>query len=166
MVKTLILIRHGHRDTSNRELDNGLSDKGRDQAKAVKRFFTSRFSEEDFKGGLWLVSSPKIRCIETLLPMTKSLDRPVDAHPQLDERNANEPSGRMEERVQTFLHEWTRSQAALTVLSSHGDWLPIATYHLLGLDIEPKKGSWLELEWSGGQAALKWYIPSFRHFYS
>lgn len=166
MVKTLILIRHAHRDTSERALDNGLSGKGREQAKAVRRFFMSRFQPEDLKNGLWLVSSPKLRCVETVLPLAKALDRAVDSHPQLDEQGPKESFERMQERVQAFIHEWTRSPIPTAVVCSHGDWLPLALFHLLGLHLEPKKGSWMELEWSGGRANLKWYIPTFKHFYS
>src|SRR4029079_6552406 len=90
MTKTLVLCRHGHRDNTKRELDNGLTDKGREQAKSIKRFFSERFSDEDLKKGVWFVSSPKLRCIETLQPTAKGLDRPVDAHPDLDEQSSRE----------------------------------------------------------------------------
>jgi broad specificity phosphatase PhoE len=170
MPKTLILIRHGHRDNSRRELDNGLSDKGREQARWVKTFFHRRFEAEDLSGGLWLVSSPKRRCRETLLPLAKSLEVAVDAHPGLDEQGADERGAReglqaFNERVHGFLDEWSRSPAGLTVLCSHGDWLPVAIFHLLGVRQEPKKGAWLELESDGGRAALKWCIPNFKYFY-
>lgn len=165
MAKTLVLIRHAHRDTTKRELDNGLDDKGREQAKAIRRFFSERFSVEDFKNGLWLASSPKLRCMETLQPAAKVAERTVDAHPDLDEGTMKEGEKGLDLRVQRVLQEWSQSKIGLTVLCSHGDWLPLAAYRLLGLHLEPKKGSWLELEWSGGQAVLRWYIPSFRHFF-
>src|SRR6185312_11499052 len=44
MTKTLVLCRHAHRDNSRRELDNGLTDKGREQAKNIRRFFGDRFA--------------------------------------------------------------------------------------------------------------------------
>ena len=165
MVKTLILIRHGHRDTTVRALNNGLSEKGREQAKAIKRFFAARFDEEQLKSGVWFVSSPKLRCMETLLPTAKAFQREVDAHPLLDEQNTKETGAKLEERVQSFLKEWSRSEMAVTVVSSHGDWLPLAMFQLLGLHFDPKKGSWFEVEWSMGRASLKWLIPSLKHFY-
>jgi len=163
MTKTLVLVRHAHRDTARRELDNGLSEKGRGQARWVKRFFDQRF--KDLDSGLWLVSSPKVRCLETLSPIAKSLGRPLDSHPLLDEQGAKEPFERFEERIHLFLHEWTRSSAPLTLLCSHGDWLPTAVFHLLGVQQDFKKGGWLELEWVNGGAALRWYVPSFKWFY-
>jgi broad specificity phosphatase PhoE len=165
MSKTLVLIRHGHRDNGRRELDNGLTDKGREQAKNIKRFFAERFSAEDITRGLWFVSSPKLRCMETLLPTAKACDRPVDANPDLDEQGTKENSSGFEARVKRFLSEWSSSKAGITVLCSHGDWLPLATAQLLGFHHEFKKGSWLEIEWESGSAYLKWYVPGFRAFY-
>lgn len=165
MDKTLIIIRHGSRDNTKREIDNGLDDKGKDQAKRIKRFFTSRFSQEDLKSGLWLVSSPKIRCVETLQPIAKALDRPVDIHPGLDEQAPREASAAMEARIQGFLSEWKKSTAGITVLSSHGDWIPMAVSRLLGLSVDPKKGSWLEIAGEAGFNSLRWYIPTFKHFF-
>lgn len=165
MTKTLIMIRHGHRDTTRRELNNGLSEKGREQAKSVRRFFNDRFEHLTQAGGLWLVASPKVRCVETLEPLARQLERDVDAHPELHEQGAREPRAAFEERIHSFIHEWTHASVETTILCSHGDWLPVAAYHLLGIAHEFKKGSWLELEWNGERAALKWYVPSFKTFY-
>ena len=165
MTKTLVLCRHGHRDNSKRELDNGLTDKGREQAKSIKRFFGDRFSADDLKRGVWFVSSPKLRCIETLQPTAKGLERSVDAHPDLDEQNSREGLPGLENRVKRFLSEWSASKVGITVVSSHGDWLPLATHMLLGIEQDFKKGAWLEIEWVSGQAYLKWYVPSFKPFY-
>lgn len=164
MQKTLILVRHAHRDNSRRELDNGLDDKGRDQAKALKKFFSERFSKDAFEGGLWLVSSPKVRCLETLEPIAKSVERKVDAHPALDEQGGRETAAAFEARVAAFLKEWRASHAAYTILCSHGDWLPAALRLLMGVGASFKKGSWLEIEWDGESPELKWYIPTFKYF--
>lgn len=158
MSKTLVLIRHAHRDTSQRENDNGLDDKGREQAKALRRFFTSRHAVDD--KAVWLVSSPKKRCLETLEPISRALDRPVDVHPLLDE------GGPLDGKVRSFLEEWKKSKVPLTLVCSHGDWLPVAIYQLFGLHLDVKKGCWLEAEIDGGGLSLKWYVPSFKHFYS
>ncbi len=153
MDKTLILVRHGHRDNSVRTLDNGLSDKGREQAKAIKRFFAARFPQEELKSGVWFVSSPKVRCIETLLPTAKAFNAEVDAHPLLDEQSSRERIDSLEARVQSFLKEWQKSDVSLTIASSHGDWLPLAMFILTGLHFDPKKGSWFEVDWLGGRAS-------------
>lgn len=165
MQKTLILIRHGHRDNSRRELDNGLTDKGREQAKGIKRFFTERFSKDEYGSGLWILASPKVRCIETLQPLAKAVDRPVDVHPSLDEQSGKEAGKAFEGRVQSFLKEWSESKTQITILCSHGDWLPVATKQLLGVFQDFKKGGWLEIEADGGFNALRWYVPTFKHFF-
>lgn len=166
MDKLLIMVRHGQRDTSQRELDNGLNDKGRDQARLLRRFFELRFDSDDLKSGLWVVSSPKRRCVETLTPIAKGIDREVDIHPDLDELGAKETMAAGQARIQRFLTEWRQSNAAITVLCSHGDWLPLATQQLMGVDLSFKKGSWLELEWADDRANLRWMIPSFKAIFS
>ncbi|MGE0529372.1 MAG: histidine phosphatase family protein [Bdellovibrionales bacterium] len=165
MDKILILIRHGHRDTSVRQMDNGLDKTGRAQAEAVGRFFRERFSSAQFANGLWLVASPKRRCVETLLPLAQDLGSSVETRSDLDEQAARESTESLHSRVHVFLQDWIASSVPVTVLSSHGDWLPLAVYHLIGLRQEPQKGSWTEIEWTGGRACLKWYIPTFKPFY-
>lgn len=65
-----ILIRHAHRDTADRAQDNGLSKKGREQAKRLRKYFEERFPEGE--GDLVLVTSPKKRCVETIEPIAES----------------------------------------------------------------------------------------------
>jgi broad specificity phosphatase PhoE len=85
--RKLIIVRHAHRDTSSgRERDNGLSERGREQAKAVSRYFRERFAKET----ALLLSSPKVRCIETLLPLSDRLDVEVQILDLLDEQNEGE----------------------------------------------------------------------------
>jgi broad specificity phosphatase PhoE len=163
-MKTLVLVRHAHRDNTRRELDNGLSEKGAEQAKAIRKFGLSRFSREDLMAGVWLVSSPKLRCVETLAPLAKGWERKIDIHPNLDEQSEKEKPAQFHERVKNFLHEWTEAKIPLTILCSHGDWLPLAISELLSIHIEPKKGSWNELDWVSGSVQLKWSIPTFKHF--
>ena len=127
MQKSLILIRHGHRDNSRRELDNGLDAKGKEQARAIKQFFLDRFEPNERQSGLWIVSSPKLRCVETLSPLTKALDRQLDQHPDLDEQSSREGLAEVKIRVQGFLNEWLRSKSGITVVCSHGDWSSVAS---------------------------------------
>lgn len=165
MRKTLVLIRHAHRDTSQRALDNGLSEKGREQARWLKRFFTERFKVESFNDGLWIASSPKLRCLETVMPMAKAVGRSVDPHPDLDEQGARESRGAFELRIQSFLREWENSEVAIAIACSHGDWLPLAIHRVLGISGEMKKGSWFEVETEANFTTLKSYIPTFKYFY-
>jgi broad specificity phosphatase PhoE len=125
-----------------------------------------RFEGIDAQKGLWLVSSPKLRCQETLSPIAKALNRTVDIHPGLNEQSPGEPLAAFDKRVAAFLDEWSRASASVTILCSHGDWLPVASRRLLGgVRFEHKKAGWLELEWLGGVSSLKWCIPSFKLLY-
>lgn len=161
MSKTLIFIRHAHRDNTNRSKDNGLTEKGKMQARALKKYFSARFERPE---SLWLVSSPKKRCQETLAPIATVGGYDIDINPDLDEQSTGEQLQKFEQRVQHFIQEWHRMPQEITIVCSHGDWLPVAVYHLLGLRCDFKKGGWLELEWDGS-AQLKWFIPTFKPFF-
>jgi broad specificity phosphatase PhoE len=166
MVKQLILIRHGHRDNSNRMVDNGLSGKGEKQAKWLRRYAESRFDRREWRDlKAVLLSSPKKRCVETLTGISDHMELPVETRPELDEQKANETFAAFSERVHGFLNWWMKDAPPVVVVCSHGDWLPLAIFHLLGTTVEMKKGAWLEIECDQGQGVLKWYIPGFKCFY-
>lgn len=166
MIKQLILIRHAHRDTSDRSLDNGLSEKGQRQAKWIERFAESRFSPSEWKELKALVlTSPKRRCIETVGPLVETFGVDLVKRPELDEQKSSESFAEFSERIQKFLSWWVKDGPALAVACSHGDGLPLAIFHLLGNAVDMKKGSWLEMEWQDGRAQLRWYVPSFKSIY-
>ncbi len=144
--KTLILIRHAHRDTNpGRGLDNGLSPKGRKQEKRIGRHFKAEFGK---KSRPVLLSSPKQRCLETLAAISEVTRIAVAIDPLLDE------GGDVARHVQSFLSAWKRSSAPLTVAASHGDWIPEAIRQLWGLGIEIDKGGWLEIRLECGEFKL------------
>lgn len=148
--KKLILVRHAHRDTSDRELDNGLSEKGREQAKGLVVVFKNKISKD---GKIILFSSPKRRCIETLAPFSKKVDVKITVDPNLDEQKHTETAARFEKRLDSFLEfisglqrKASRSEEVVIVACSHGDWLPIAIQKLTGVAIDLKKGGVAEIE--------------------
>lgn len=166
MIKQLILVRHAHRDTMVRSMDNGLSEKGERQAKWLRRFATQRFKTEewrDLKGVI--LSSPKLRCVETVAPVAAALTCKVEINKDLEEQRMGESFASMNERIHRFMDWWVKEAPPIVVVCSHGDWLPLAIFHLTGAAIEMKKGSWLELEWDSGRAQIRWYVPSFKAFY-
>lgn len=165
--KTLILIRHCHRDTSRRELDNGLSPKGQKQADWLAKFMAQRLEDEDWdKNQIELFSSPRLRCQETLKPLSEFLRRPVQVEKMLDEQSRMEGFESLTGRVQKHLKTWTTGHAGVTVWCSHGDWLPVAAFHLLGASVDFKKGCWCEVEWDSGRAHLRWHMRNFKFFYA
>ena len=167
MNRTLILIRHAHRETSNRALDNGLSDKGVRQARWIREFASRRFSKVEWRknGGL-LLTSPKRRCLETLEPFAKWAEAKIDARLDLEEQRHGETQVRLQQRIETFLTGWREQTNLLTVACTHGDWLPLALQSLLGEGFDVKKGGWVEIELANSRPQLRWYIPSFKHFYA
>jgi broad specificity phosphatase PhoE len=89
----------------------------------------------------------------------------VETKTELDEHGANEKFAAVDLRVHRFLHWWTTDGDPLVIISSHGDIIPLMAYHLLGASLDVKKGSWLEIEWSSGQAHLLWFIRHFKDFF-
>jgi len=166
MKKTLILLRHAHRDNSVRSKDNGLSEKGQRQSKWIRKFADKRFSKKDVHDlKAQLVSSPKLRCVETLQPVAELWDLSLTVRKDLDEMLDRESTADFRARILTFKDWWVNEAPPLLFVSTHGDWLPVATDAFLGLPIVMKKGAWLELEWDQGHFDLTCYIPGFKIFY-
>lgn len=158
MNKTLVVIRHAHRDTSKgRDLNNGLSEKGRRQVRKVFDFFFNRFPEMEKP---LLLSSNKKRCWETLEPLARKLERKLTSHPLLLERSEKESAAQFKARIKKFITECEKSTAPLTVICTHGDWIPVFFKTLLGTTIELKKGGWAEVEWTD-KPQLTWLVQSW-----
>ncbi len=151
--RILILVRHAHRDTDKgRDRDNGLSDRGKVQAKSVARFFLERF---DVATPV-LLSSPKIRCIETLLPLSDKLGVEVQVVDLLKEQAGTQKE--FDRQIEKFFRWWKQRAPETVVVCSHGDWIPRFAKKVFGLEIELKKGGWMEVESSGGAIRLRWLL--------
>ena len=161
MAKTLVLIRHAHRDIEFDSADNSLSQKGQAQAIRLLDFYRDRFGLD--KAGVTLLSSPKQRTRETLRPIAEALGREIRIEPLLDEEGSG--GARLDLRVEQFIEKWMSGPPGMTIACTHGDWLPIAAYKLLRLHIQFKKASWFEVEDEMGQIELRWMIPSFKCLY-
>lgn len=110
-----------------------------------------------------LLTSPKKRCMETLEPLARKLERKLVLHPSLTEfrgDNKKETKSEFKKRIRLFLREWEKSKNPLTILCTHGDWIPHFFKETLGTSIHLKKGGWAELEGSG-EIQLTWLIQSF-----
>lgn len=142
--KTLILTRHAHRDTSDRAADNGLSPKGRAQARALEERFAEEYPGR--KGNAFLVlSSPKRRCVETVRGIARRAGRGVKISQLLTEQGEGESSRELEARVRKFVEWWKTQAPPRTLICSHGDWLPLALRSLTGAAADMKKGGWAEV---------------------
>jgi broad specificity phosphatase PhoE len=142
-----VFIRHGHRDTSDRLKDNGLSDKGLEQSRRLAAYFKTRFVSDrgkDAETRLALFSSPKKRCIETLGPIAKLLGAKIAISDLLVEQTGLETESAFKKRIGKFLREDHGCETA--IVCSHGDWIPYAIELLSGASVDVKKASWVEIE--------------------
>lgn len=158
MSSTLILIRHAHRDKSQgREIDNGISKKGEKQAMAVRDYFLSRYPDKKPR----IFSSPKKRCIETVEPLAKALKLEVELSDLLLEQQETpkaETSRQFRERVCDAIELWQKEKSELVIFCSHGDWIPAVMRELFSIDVELKKGGWIEIARPTDTPTLTWVL--------
>jgi 2,3-bisphosphoglycerate-dependent phosphoglycerate mutase len=147
--RRLILIRHAHRDTEIHTLDNGLSEKGLKQVKQVVKFAQTR----DLEGAVFL-SSPKKRCVETITPVADQFGIKVQIEKALGE-------GGPIAQLDAFLDRWKYEGPELTVVSSHGDVIPMIVQKLTGGLISIKKAGWCEIELTGRECYLTLLVQKY-----
>jgi broad specificity phosphatase PhoE len=150
------MIRHAHRNKlKGGEADNGLSAKGKKQAKVLPKLFSRIFGHKKAK----IYSSPKARCIETIQPIAKKFKFSLET---LDTLNEAVTDAELKEKVRAFHSLWQESDAPLTVICSHGDWIPAYLKQVLGISLNLDKGGWIELEAdcnaSDPKLHLRWMI--------
>jgi len=154
MSKVLILIRHAHRDTEDPSADNGLSKKGIAQVEILADYF-HRYFEKEFEGMRpRFLSSPKKRCRETLGPLAarEKVEMKVDA--RLSECTPTEGSRGFLSRIREFAEDWRQGGRELTVICSHGDWIPELVAELANARISLKKAGFVEIRESAGECVL------------
>lgn len=160
MSKVIILIRHAHRDTTNRKLDNGLSDKGYKQAEIIKQWLPQQIKTLKLKS-IFAVTSPKKRCVETITPVARRTLATLEVWDELDEQGFAESQEKFWERVQATIHNIHQRPEELVMVCSHGDYLPLFIFHLIGVNLELSKGGICALSVEG---KLLFYIPSLKEF--
>lgn len=147
--RTLVIVRHAHRDTSEgRDRDNGLSEKGKSQAKELGKALSKRLA-----GSRPVVlSSPKRRCVETVEPLAEALGCEVRVDDRLDEQHESE--GAFRKRIDTFVSQALAEGPPAMVACSHGDWIPPCLARLVGEELDLAKGAWVVIEIRDGETAL------------
>lgn len=156
--RMLLIVRHAHRDKSRgRALDNGISPKGRKQRDAMTRALKRWLASSDAPASVQVLSSPKLRCVETVEPLAKHLGVSVQSDLLLDEG----PS--CERRAAQLIRDWRSDDYELTVWCSHGDWIPAALERLCGSPIELDKSgvAIFEAKTPGGRPELRWLVQSW-----
>ncbi|MBN8553917.1 MAG: histidine phosphatase family protein [Deltaproteobacteria bacterium] len=146
MKKTLIILRHAHRDTSERSLDNGLDEKGIEQVARLKKFFAENYSVKNPQA----FSSPKIRCQETIAAIGK-----FETMDLLDERDLKENEKEFLARVEKFMDWWKTEAADFCVICSHGDWIPTFLYKAIREPLDLKKAGLIEMNLVSDEIFLK-----------
>lgn len=152
--RLLFIVRHAHRDTTDRLLDNGLSSKGQQQAQRVADYLASLLKSVDTLKSLKIESSPRLRCQETLAPLCKILNLQATINPLLDERSSSEGNYQLETRIKAFVESWKRDTTKTTVISSHGDWIPYAVPMLTAEALDLNKAGIAEIHWIQNRAIL------------
>jgi len=151
-VGKLYVVRHadaGHRaHGSTNDEARELNAKGWRQAEGIR----AALAERDITR---LVSSPFVRCMQSLEPLGKALDLPVEADERLAEGAGAAGALSVAAEVRT----------TNAVLCSHGVVIPDLLEHLLANGAKLKdelrwqKGSTWVLTWDGDQLARGRYLP-------
>lgn len=147
---TIVFIRHAHRDTSERDIDNGISTKGRDQVKKlIKRYESGKLPPGEV---FW--TSPKKRCLETLTPVASRAAKVAVVEALLDEQSENEDRQDFSKRI-TELIEKVSKENQTVYLCSHGDFIPLAIEMLSGNSVDVSKGEAVVLESNDRRWSIK-----------
>lgn len=157
-MKKLLLVRHAHRDNSQPDKDNGLSEKGLKQAELLKDYLKEFAKEESIT---FIFSSAKKRCLETVEPIAKHLKLLVQEERDLYERQAHESMNDFLRRIERFTERWKYEGQGVWIACSHGDWLPLAVQMLTGARCEMKKGAAAEISNDAGEVFLTSLIQKF-----
>lgn len=151
MSKTLLVIRHAHRNKNLTSSDNGLSEKGEKQAKNLSKYFENSFTPKNFR----FLSSPKKRCLETIEPLAKTGKREIKIIPMLDE------GGNIEAKTKAFLDWYRKSKRPFLAICSHGDWIPLFLEKATGIPVALNKGAMAELILEDEKFQLRQVIQDF-----
>ncbi|MDZ4677502.1 MAG: phosphoglycerate mutase family protein [Oligoflexia bacterium] len=134
MVKTIVVLRHAHRDTTLRSTDNGLSPKGREQVQKL----IQTYKKGELPKGVQFWSSPKIRCQETIEPLCQSHDIKLKIEPLLNEQTDTESSKEFNKRIDVLAQK-VKSVDDTLYVCSHGDVIPELIQNLTGYSVDLRK---------------------------
>jgi broad specificity phosphatase PhoE len=154
MSKTLILIRHAHREVTDPGEDNGLSPKGLSQVDRLVDHFHRYFQKEFGGSKIRFLSSPKRRCRETLGPIANRERSDFKVDPRLSECSPMENPREFLERIRAFVEEWKSGGKEVLVVCSHGDWIPELVAEITNARISLKKAGFVEIRQSAGGYTL------------
>jgi broad specificity phosphatase PhoE len=144
-IKTLILLRHAHRDKIPSVADNGLSEKGWHQAADVANALAKKFGKDLATSPMAVESSPLMRCLETADAVAKKVGLEPKINELLKEYSKGESVSDFVMRIKAYLTHWKQHKATTLVACSHGDWIPEALRLWCDKEITLRKGAFVEL---------------------
>ncbi len=151
----LALIRHAHRDTTQGvNLDNGISQRGQEQVAWLENVLKTQSVLSPILDQAQWVSSPLIRCQETLAPLAKKFLKEPDLSIELETRREDEAKNAFRRRVKGVMHQWLQRRSELEIWCTHGDWIPAALQHITGTVPLCRKGSLIVLRLEDGDVEL------------
>ena len=115
-----LLVRHAHRDVLDRDLDNGLSEKGIRQADRIVQYLHDEHASRKPKQ---VLTSPKLRCVQTAKRIADAFKIEAEEWELLEERRPQESSRAFDQRMDE-LAEHIKTMDSGSVLVSHGDVIP------------------------------------------
>ena len=154
--KQIFFIRHGHAHQGhNGDPDlRALSEKGKLQALESAEFL-ARAIDPDRLQTIDLYSSPKLRCLETMAPISDKLGVKLLQTPLLTETHYDESTSAFIGRIQEFIARWLRSSASTAIACTHSDVIPEAVRLMTRIDIHGVKNAGIyEIGTTSGKSEL------------
>ncbi len=151
MSKTLFFIRHAHRDKKlGADADNGISEKGEKQVKKLTKYMQDHYPDID----PLIISSPKKRCRETIEPIANLYNKNIEINEEVGE------APNLEGRAREFYKWWIQKAPEVTIVCSHGDFIPTCIYIMTGARADVSKASLTEIS---GPATAPYLVNLIQH---
>jgi broad specificity phosphatase PhoE len=99
--------------------------------------------------------------METLASLAKKHTLEIEETPVLMEQQPEESWKQFERRVRYFCATWKKSGLPLTIVSTHGDWIPAAVFSLIGVGIELQKSGVVVISGAKRDVHLETLINNF-----
>ncbi len=122
-LKEFVLFRHAQKSSWTNDPD--LSEEGHRQALLIVELVYQQLLPRPTQ----LLSSPKKRAQQTLIPTQEELQIPLIIEPTLDERSTLETGRDFETRIKTFVqHALPKKPHSCLFMCTHLDWLEVFSW--------------------------------------
>lgn len=122
-LKEIVLFRHAQKGSWTN--DPELSEQGHRQALLIVELVHRELLPRPHQ----LLTSPKKRAQQTLIPLQEEFQIPLIIEPTLDERNSYETGREFEARIKSFVQEEIpQQQSSCLFMCTHLDWLEVFSW--------------------------------------